>query len=79
MSDKEYLLEEIKKHNTRESLWIIIDDYVFDVTSYMSKHPGGSQIFLKYGGTDCTKQFNDARHIDAYNYMDDLCVGKVKI
>jgi cytochrome b involved in lipid metabolism len=42
----------------------------------MSKHPGGSQIFLKYAGTDCTKQFNDARHVDAYNYMDDLCIGK---
>jgi len=44
----------------------------------MSKHPGGSQLFLKYAGTDCTKNFNDARHIDAYNYMDDLCIGKVK-
>jgi hypothetical protein len=45
------------------------------VTSYRSKHPG-IQLFLKYAGT---KQFNDARHIDAYNYMDDLCVGKVKL
>jgi len=41
------------------------------VTTYRSKHPGGSQLFLKYAGT---KQF-----IDAYNYMDDLCVGKVKL
>ena len=40
------------------------------VTSYRSKHPG-SQLFLKYAGT---KQFNDA-----YNYIDDLCVGKVKL
>lgn len=75
---KEYSLDEIKNHTTRESVWIIIDDYVFDVTSYMSKHPGGSQLFLKYAGTDCTKQFNDAKHVDAFNYMDDLCVGKVK-
>ena len=69
---KEYSLEEVKMH-TKDSLWIIIDGYIFDVTSYRSKHPGGSQLFLKYAGTDCTKQFNDA-----YNYMDDLCVGKVK-
>jgi cytochrome b involved in lipid metabolism len=44
----------------------------------MSKHPGSSHIFLKYSGVDCTKQFNNTKHVDAYNYMDDLCVGKVK-
>ena len=65
-------MEEVKTHNTKNSLWIIVDDYIFDVTTYMSKHPGGSRLFLKYAGTDCTKQFNDAFH-----YMEDLCVGKV--
>lgn len=74
----EYALEDIQTHNTSKSVWIIIDDYVFDVTTYMSKHPGGSQLFLKYAGTDCTKQFNDAKHLDAFHYMDDLCLGKVK-
>jgi cytochrome b involved in lipid metabolism len=44
----------------------------------MSKHPGGSHLVIKYAVVDCSKQFNDAKHIDAYNYMDDLCVGKVK-
>ena len=52
----------MKTHTTKKSLWIIVDDYVFDVTTYMSKHSGG---------TDCTK------HVDAFNYMEDLCVGKV--
>jgi cytochrome b involved in lipid metabolism len=33
---------------------------------------------VKYAGVDCTKQFNDAKHIDVYNYMNDLCIGKVK-
>jgi len=44
MNETEYLLEEIKTHNTKESVWIIVDDYVFDVTTYMSKHP----VVVKY-------------------------------
>jgi cytochrome b involved in lipid metabolism len=76
---KEYSLDKIKTHTTKESVWIIIDDYVFDVTTYMSRHPGGSQLFLKYAGTDCTKQFNDTKHADALNYIDDLCIGKVRL
>lgn len=79
MIQNTYTIEEISKHNTVESLWIIIDDHVFDVTKYAKKHPGGSRILLKYAGKDCTKEFNDINHTDASHLLDDLCIGKVKI
>ena len=29
-----FTLEEIKKHNTAESLWLVIEGKVYDVTSF---------------------------------------------
>ena len=32
-------LNEIFEHNTKDSLWLLIDNKVYDVTNF--KHPGG--------------------------------------
>jgi len=37
-------LNEIFEHNTKDSLWLLIDMKVYDVTNF--KHPGGKQILL---------------------------------
>jgi L-lactate dehydrogenase (cytochrome) len=42
---------EIAKHNTKKSCWIVLDSKAYDVTSFMSKHPGGAPIILKNAGT----------------------------
>ena len=41
-------LNEIFEHNTKESLWLLIDSKVYDVTNF--KHPGGKQILLQNAG-----------------------------
>jgi cytochrome b involved in lipid metabolism len=46
---QEYSIEEIEKHNTKESLWLHYEGQVYDITGFISKHPGGS-ILLKAGG-----------------------------
>lgn len=55
---KKYTLEEVSKHKTRESCWIILSGKVYDVTTYLKNHPGGSGIILENGGKDCTEIFN---------------------
>ena len=35
----EYSIEEIEKHNTRDSLWLHYEGHVYDVTDFISKHP----------------------------------------
>ena len=45
----EITIKEIEKHNTKESLWFHYEGNVYDVTDFITKHPGGS-IILKAGG-----------------------------
>uniref|UniRef100_A0A7S3MR49 Cytochrome b5 heme-binding domain-containing protein n=1 Tax=Favella ehrenbergii TaxID=182087 RepID=A0A7S3MR49_9SPIT len=66
-------LNEIFEHNTKESLWLLIDMKVYDVTNY--KHPGGKQIFLQNAGQDATTQFEDINHENADKYMPGLLIG----
>lgn len=49
---------DVRKHCRREDCWIIIEGVVYDVTEYLSRHPGGSSILLSHAGRDCTDIFN---------------------
>lgn len=59
----EYTLDEIAKHNSGDSCWTTINDNVYDVTSFVSKHPGGSMNILKICGKDGTSAF-EQKHSD---------------
>lgn len=49
-------LEEVAKHNTKDDCWTIIKTSVYDITEYVPRHPGGSEIILACG-TDGTSLF----------------------
>ncbi|KAK0252811.1 hypothetical protein LTR91_013364 [Friedmanniomyces endolithicus] len=49
--------EEIAKHNSRESCWVIVDGRAYDVTEFLPEHPGGPKIILKYAGKDATEEY----------------------
>jgi hypothetical protein len=53
-------LEELVKHNTEASCWIVGGRYVYDVTRFMDRHPGGTSSLMKRAGgvKDCTTDFN---------------------
>ncbi|KAK0264490.1 hypothetical protein LTS09_001969 [Friedmanniomyces endolithicus] len=48
---------EVAKHSSRQSCWIVINDKVYDVTSFVPEHPGGSTILLKQAGTDASTEY----------------------
>jgi cytochrome b involved in lipid metabolism len=77
----EYSLEEIAKHTTPSSLWLVVDNKVYDVTSFFEDHPGGKKPLLKYAGKDCTNKFNSViDHMETENieFIKTFCIGSVK-
>ena len=52
-----YTPEQVSLHNSADSCWIIIEDGVYDVTSFLSRHPGGVGTLLSAGGADATDVF----------------------
>jgi cytochrome b involved in lipid metabolism len=49
-------LAELSLHRKRQSCWLAINGEVYDVTRYITKHPGANTI-LKGAGIDSTQLF----------------------
>ena len=48
-----YSLSEVSQHNTKDDCWLVVADSVYDVTNFITDHPGGDEI-LKGCGKDAT-------------------------
>ena len=56
--DKEFTLEDIAKHNTKEDCRVSVNGMALNVTDFLDNHPGGPKAILLYRGKDATKEFN---------------------
>lgn len=56
-AEVKYTKDDVAKHSTKDDCWTIIDNKVYDITSYIPRHPGGNNI-LSACGTDGTAFFN---------------------
>jgi cytochrome b5-like protein len=57
-----YGWDDIRQHCTLESLWVVIDGDVYDVTGFVHEHPGGAERLLEWGGRDASAAFQAASH-----------------
>lgn len=55
--EKEYTMEEVAKHNTKEDLWVVVKGVVMDVSDWLDEHPGGPQAIMNFMGRDATEEF----------------------
>ena len=51
-------MQEISKHNSASDCWLLINSKVYDVTSFLSIHPGGSDSIIRHCGQESTQAFN---------------------
>jgi fatty acid desaturase/predicted heme/steroid binding protein len=49
--------EELSTHNSKEDCWVAFDGRVYDVTSWIPKHPGGTDVLALSAGRDITNTF----------------------
>lgn len=54
---KTFTQADVASHNKGDSLWIVVDGDVYDVTKFQEDHPGGKKILLRVAGKDASKQF----------------------
>ncbi|CCF59833.1 hypothetical protein KAFR_0I00520 [Kazachstania africana CBS 2517] len=51
------LPEEVAKHKTPDDCWVVINGYVYDITSFIMSHPGGPDVLETNAGKDVTAIF----------------------
>lgn len=52
---------DVAEHASADDCWVIIDDTVYDLTAWVSRHPGGAERITALCGTDGTAAFS-AQH-----------------
>eukprot|EP00026_Physarum_polycephalum_P017320 Phypoly_transcript_18513.p1 GENE.Phypoly_transcript_18513~~Phypoly_transcript_18513.p1 ORF type:complete len:195 (+),score=35.72 Phypoly_transcript_18513:82-666(+) len=67
---------ELAKHATKEDCWVAIRGKVYNVTPYLSFHPGGEPELMRGAGKDATRLF-DAKHawVNAESFLAKCLVG----
>lgn len=73
-----FTIEEIKKHTSKESCWVIIEGKVYDMTSFLSDHPGGTKALLRKAGKDATKDFNMIHPSSVKKQLEKFYIGDLE-
>jgi cytochrome b involved in lipid metabolism len=53
----EYTLAQVTTHNSSTNCWVAIRGNVYNVTPWITQHPGGQEAILSLCGTDGTAAF----------------------
>lgn len=56
-AEKVYTFADVILHDSEASCWSVVNDKVYDLTAWISKHPGGSKAILSICGKDGTSAF----------------------
>ncbi|GKU88013.1 hypothetical protein SLEP1_g2328 [Rubroshorea leprosula] len=74
--EKKYISsDELKQHDELGDLWISIQGKVYDVSSWVNKHPGGDGPLLSLAGQDVTDAFIAYHPGTAWQYLDEFFTG----
>lgn len=55
---KIYSLTDVAKHSTKTDCWAAVNGGVYDLTSWIGKHPGGEKAIIGLCGKDGSEAFN---------------------
>ena len=55
-----FTMDEVARHSSKEDCWTVISGEVYNLTDFISRHPGGDEI-LRACGMDATELFASRR------------------
>lgn len=78
-------VEELRRHTSADDgVWVAINGHVYDLTSFLTLHPGGVDIIMKYAGCDASLIFNKfhakdvfSKYLSPENYLGPL-IGEME-
>ena len=53
-----FTAEEVSRHNTPHDCWLVAHGRVYDVTTFLQRHPAGDRSIMRHAGTDSTIDFD---------------------
>ena len=53
-----FTAEEVRRHSTPDDCWLIAHGRVYDVTTFLQRHPAGDRSIMRHAGTDSTIDFD---------------------
>jgi cytochrome-b5 reductase len=65
---------EIAQHSSEDDCWTVVNDRVYNITSYVPFHPGGKALLLKGAGRDSTALFVKYHPWVNVHYMLERCL-----
>jgi fatty acid desaturase/predicted heme/steroid binding protein len=68
---------EIARHNNAQDCWIVVDGGVYDVTGWVSQHPGGESLAI-LAGEDATAMFHGCHLRDIAPMLEKYRIGSVQ-
>ncbi|CAH7690004.1 hypothetical protein BY996DRAFT_4589136 [Phakopsora pachyrhizi] len=76
-----FLPEDLTDHQSPTNCWVSLNGKVYDVSSFISDHPGGDALILKYAGHDIGQAMEDpnehAHSQSAYDLLEEFQVGVI--
>jgi uncharacterized membrane protein len=80
LSLDQYTAEEVSRHNSATDCWTIVDGFVYDVTTFTRRHPGGSKNIEKMCGVNSTEDYLDEHdgEREPREWLESLKIGSLK-
>ncbi|TPX10236.1 uncharacterized protein E0L32_001433 [Thyridium curvatum] len=76
---KQFTYQDVAEHNTKNDMYVVVHDKIYDVTKFVDEHPGGEEVLLDVAGQDATEAFEDVGHSDeARETLAQLEIGALK-
>jgi len=74
---KKITWDELHKHNVESDCWLAVRGKVYNVTSWIPKHPGGVDTIVLNGGRDATQLFEAYHPTRVYSMLAPYHVGEI--
>ncbi len=75
-----YTLTQVATHNSQTDCWTVVNGSVYNITSYITRHPGGVRAISSICGKDGTSTFDDQHGGQSRpeNTLSSFLVGSLK-